>query len=289
MKTISFILAGAAVATALTGCKSNNQYVATNTVGEVKTESLNQTDGVIQHVLFGEWIATQVGDQAVSGDKRPFVIFSKDATNPYIVKYYANNGCNIINGQFAVTPGGKMESASEAASTMMMCHDAPYEVGTTMALSTVRSYTMEKIGSDYLMYLKDGNGVTTMILRKYESGFINGAWEVTEISGTKVSQDKNIRFVIDLPEHKIHGNAGCNIFNGSVSSDPDVQNSLRINDVITTRMTCPDINLEQKFLTALAGVSNATQGNDRDSVTLLDGSGQTIMKLTRIDPSEIDE
>jgi len=284
MIKLPYILAGAAIIILLPGCKSK-QYVQTDTMSTVKTETLGQTDGVIQKMLFGQWTATKVGDQTVSGDNRPSVIFEKDSSNPYLVRYYANNGCNTLNGILAVTPGGKMEAATEGTSTMMLCHDAPYETGVNMALNSVRTYIMEKTDTDYLLYMKDANGMTTMVLRKAQEKFINGAWKVTAIGETKIPSGKNIKFVIDLPEHKIHGNAGCNVFNGSLSESPDVENSLRIDKVATTRMMCPDMDLEQRFLEALSNVRTVAPGNG-NTATMFDASGQQVISLTRIEATE---
>lgn len=274
------------IALTLSSCKSN-QYVATNTVGTVKTETLGQTENVVKNVVFGQWTVLNVGDQAVTGENRPYINFQKDASNPYLAKFYANDGCNMINGTFAITPGGKMEPTGEPAKTMMLCPDAPYEVGVTMAINTVRTYTIEKVGPEYLLYMKDGRGITTMTLRKSEIAYANGAWAITAINGNNLNPNRSVPEInIDIDSSRIHGNAGCNVFNGKVSTDPDVQNSIKFSEIVTTRMTCPDIDIEQAFLQTLANVTSVHQADNGDALIMKDASGKVVLHLVRIEQTE---
>lgn len=275
------IVMTAALAAMLCLGACNSRKVAVTTTGEVKTETLNQTEGAIEQVLYGQWIASNVGGAAVTGDDRPYIVFDKSTTNPFIVNVYAYDGCNILNGALAVTPGGQMSRTSEFLSTMKMCADAQYEIGFTMALNTVSHYTIEQVGRDYLLYIKNAQGNTTMTLRKSDLGFANGAWQVTELNGSEVPEDAQMQMVIDIPEQKLHGNAGCNTMNGTIYMNPDKQNSLEFKNVATTRMTCPQIALEQQLLAALAQVTTVQLAKD-GSLLLNDASGHTLVALTHL-------
>lgn len=259
----------------------NSRQVAVTTTGQVKTETTSQTEGAIEHVLYGQWIASNVGGAAVTGDNRPYMVFDKSSSNPFIVNCYAFDGCNVLNGSFAVTPGGQMSRTSDFLSTMKMCHDAEYEIGFTMAVNTVHSYAIEQVGRDYLLYIKNEQGATTMTLRKSDLGFANGAWKVVTLNGVQVPSDSEMQMVIDIPELKLHGNAGCNTMNGSISINPDKQNSLEFKDVATTRMTCPQIGLEQQFLSALSQVTSVELAKDGD-LLLQDASGHTLVQLKKL-------
>lgn len=274
----SIIITAAAV---LFLCSCNSRKVAVTTTGQAKTETATQTEGAIQKVLYGQWIATNINGTAVTGNDRPYMVFDESSTNPFIVNLYAYDGCNILNGALAVTPGGQMSRTSEFLSTMKMCPDAQYEIGFTMALNTVSKYSIEQVGRDYLLYIKNAQGNTTMTLRKSDLGFANGAWQVTKLNGTAVPTDVEMQMVIDIPEQKLHGNAGCNTMNGSIYMNPDIQNSLEFKNIATTRMTCPQIALEQQLLTALAQVTTVQLGKD-GSLMLVDANGHTLVTLTKL-------
>ena len=274
----SIIITAAAV---LFLCSCNSRKVAVTTTGQVKTETATQTEGAIQKVLYGQWIATNINGTAVTGNDRPYMVFDESSTNPFIVNLYAYDGCNILNGALAVTPGGQMSRTSEFLSTMKICPDAQYEIGFTMALNTVSKYSIEQVGRDYLLYIKNAQGNTTMTLRKSDLGFANGAWQVTKLNGTAVPTDVEMQMVIDIPEQKLHGNAGCNTMNGSIYMNPDKQNSLEFENIASTRMTCPQIALEQQLLTALAQVTTVQLGKD-GSLMLDDANCHTLVTLTKL-------
>lgn len=281
-KLIMKIIVVAALSTTVAGCNSSKQVAEATQAGTVKTETLKQTEGAISHVLYGEWTAFDVNGTAVVGDDRPYVIFDKSEDNPFLVRCYANNGCNTLNGTLAVTPGGNMKPTSDFASTMRACADAPYELGFNLALNYVTGYKLEQVGSEYLLYLTDDSGKNLMILRKADAGFMSGAWKVTSIEGKQISADNELEMVVDIPELRVHGNAGCNVFNGALFIDPAKQNSLQFKDLTTTRMTCPDIALEQQFLLALEEVETVVPGKNNTAI-LKDKSGKVLVTLTKLD------
>ncbi|MCI9607048.1 MAG: META domain-containing protein [Muribaculaceae bacterium] len=285
MKHSNSIIAAAALAITATGCSIFSPKPTVNvnkSTGEVKTESATETVAAIDKILYGEWTVANVNGQAVTGDDRPYVVFDTTSVNPFRLKVYANNGCNTINGDMSVTPGGDMHKASEFLSTMMYCADAPYEIGINMAFETVKSFNIEKIGNDYLLYMKNSAGNPLMILRKSDISFVNGAWTVTKIGNEDVAEDKGVKLVIDVPELRVHGNTGCNILNGNIFVDPDKQNSLQFKDLATTRMMCPDIENEQKFLVALEQVETVVPGPDGTTALLKDAHGKTLIALKRL-------
>lgn len=279
MKLYYFIPAVALLIVAA-GCGSSKN-VAVNETGTVKTETVSQTEGVIHKVLFGSWIAKTVNGQAVEGTDRPYVEFGEDAANPFLVKCYAYDGCNYINGEYAITPGGEMKRASELISTMRMCEGAKYEMGFNLGLNNVTNYVIEKVGMDYTLNLKNAVGETLISFVKSGSDFINGAWNVTSINGTSVDPDLGIQVVVDLNQGTIHGNAGCNTLNGKATTNPDKSGSISFSNVATTRMTCPAIATEQAFLSALATVVSVAPGQTTDGASLRNAEGVVVITLTR--------
>ena len=285
MKHSKIITAASLLAILASGCSlfTTKPTVSVNkTTGAVVVSSPTQTVAAIDKVLYGEWTVANVNGTAVTGDERPYVVFDTTSVNPFQLKVYADNGCNVLNGELAVTPGGEMRKVSDFLSTMKYCADAPYEIGINMAFDAVASFNVEKIGNDYLMYMKNASGTTLMVLRKCDITFINGAWTVTRLGNQEISEDKDMKLVFDIPELKVHGNTGCNILNGNIFVDPDKQNSLQFKDLATTRMMCPDIENEQRFLVALEQVETAVPGADGTTAQLKDAQGQVLIVLKRL-------
>ena len=284
MKSISTTLIGAALLTlGLAACNTSKKTI--QVAGPVAVKNTAQTNAAVHKILYGEWLVYKVGNQTVTGSDRPYIIFdgANEPEKTNMVKTYANNGCNIINGVYEITPGGKMERASEFISTMRLCPDAPYEMGMTLAMNDVKKFDLDKIGNDYLLSMKNANDSTLMVLRKYDLNFINGALSVTSVNGTILTSDSGINLVIDTPEQKIHGNVGCNTMNGKIILNPDRQNSIGFSQMITTRMTCPQIETEQELLQALSKVTTVMPTDDMAGALLKDEAGNTIITLKRIE------
>lgn len=285
MRHIRIISAAAGVAILASGCSlfTTKPTVSVNkTTGAIVVSSPTETAAAIDQILYGQWNVAHVGNLQVTGDERPYVVFDTTSVNPFQLKVYADNGCNILNGDLAVTPGGEMRKVSEFLSTMKYCADAPYEIGINMAFNAVASFKVEKIGNDYLMYMNDSAGKNLMVLRKCDISFINGAWTVTKLGNETLPADAGLKLVIDVPELKVHGQTGCNILNGSIFVDPDKKNSIQFKNLATTRMMCPDLEREQAFLVALEEVERVDPGHDASTAELKDADGKTLIVLKRL-------
>lgn len=229
--------------------------------------------------LNGEWNIDNVNGQKVTGEERPALTF--DLTQG---RLYGNNGCNIINANLITAKGNKLRF-DKMLSTRRLCADAPFEYIINTTLDKVRSYKISRYGHEYYLDLFNDRGHLIMVLRKHNMDFLNGAWRVTAVNG-KPNSNEAIRFVIDLPEKKLHGNAGCNIVNGEISVDPDVSNSVQFYNLATTRMMCPDIATETEVLVALEETEKAFAKND-DTVTFVNHAGKPVLSLVRIDPASL--
>ena len=288
MKTLKLMIAAAVTASILAGCGSMKKTTpttgntpATSTVGDNKAKHDTRA---IDKVLFSEWTAMNVGGTAVTGGERPYIVFDTVAVNPYMAKFYAYNGCNVINGSVAVTAGGSMKKASDYPSTMRYCADAPYEMGMAMLLDNIDSYKIEKVGNDYILYLYGADKKTqNMVLRRSDLAWLNGAWSVRRIGDKVFDADNGMQLVIDIPEKHLHGNTGCNVLNGDIASNPDVQHSITFSNIITTRMMCPEIDYEQTLLDALGKVATASMGGNDNEADLRDAKGTLLIELVRLD------
>lgn len=229
--------------------------------------------------LDGEWNIDNVNGQKVTGEERPFITFDLSQG-----RIYGNNGCNIVNADAVTGKGNKLQFTG-MMSTQKYCANAPFEHLINTTLDQVRSYKISRYGHEYYLDLFNDRGHLIMVLRKHNMDFLNGAWRVTAING-QPNSNEGVQFVFDLPEKKIHGNAGCNIINGEISIDPDVTNSVQFSNIASTRMMCPDIATETAVLVALEETEKAFAKSD-DTVTFVNHSGKPVLQLIRIDPRSL--
>lgn len=241
----------------------------------VKVEVM-RLDSVSVMQLNGMWTLRSINgvtlsvDKGDSEDNRPYINFDSRTG-----KFYANDGCNTINGNFRASQDKKLQ-LDLVLSTMMLCPDAKYEQQFKTGLANAVSFKRENVDNDNILTLYNDKGSVIMTLVRPETDFLNGSWKVVAINGKSVSSDK-VNMVIDIPEEKVHGNAGCNIFNGKIFVDPDKKGSIQFQELIVTRMMCPDIETETAFLIALESVETARSVNGE--AQLLDSKNNAVITL----------
>lgn len=284
-KIIYFVLAGMALPLASCSLFGPKNEVKEEAVLPQDRESIAVNNDPKQYspeelrrgIVKGDWaIETVYGKDAV-GEKAPFLKFVPDEK-----RVYGNNGCNVINATYRYNPADSLISFDNLISTMMACGMeglTDYEINT--ALGATRRYTWELKDSDYYLHFFDEAGREVMGLMHQNFQFLNGAWLVTGVEGEAVD-NPDMKMVIDVDEGKVHGNTGCNIFNGSLEIDMDAANSISFSGIGMTRMACPDVN-ESAFIVALEEAS-AARPVSATEVRLYDNSHKEVMRLLRTNP-----
>lgn len=224
--------------------------------------------------LNGEWTVAEVNGAKVTGEEnRPYINFSVAEK-----RFYGSNGCNILNGDFIVN--GNNLTFENVIATQKACYEAPFEYEINYTIGQVKSYMVDRIGNEYYLSLFDDNKVQTMVLRKHNMDYLNGAWQVMTIDNESCDGE-GVQMVIDIPELKLHGNTGCNIVNGQLLIDPDKENSIQFHQLISTLKACPNQSVETSFLVALEKVESAKKG-EGDTVLMYDKNGIVVLVLKRI-------
>jgi len=222
--------------------------------------------------LSGEWVIQKVSGQTIKGDNRPYIFFE-----PEKMQFYGSNGCNIING-YIVSNNTKELAFTDVATSMRTCgQSTKTEFLINNAIADVTNFEIKTTGDESLLNLYSKNGRTLIALSRHNISYVNGAWVVKSINGTDIDNDR-LKFIIDLPERKIHGFAGCNIINGKIFTDPDKINSIQFQDITSTRMACPDSSTESNLLIALEEVESCHLMDD-NTVVLSTKSGVTKITL----------
>lgn len=107
-----------------------------------------------------------------------------------------------------------------------------------------------------------------------------GEWTIYTVGGHKVTGENRPYINFSMEDNKIYGSNGCNIVNGDMALDGQ---SLRLNNVISTMMACPDAPYEQAINLALENTrtySIAKKGHEF-YLELKNGSKQTVMVLRK--------
>ncbi|HEX6848887.1 MAG TPA: META domain-containing protein [Chitinophagaceae bacterium] len=82
----------------------------------------------------------------------------------------------------------------------------------------------------------------------------NQQWVVAQMKGVPVQQSggrRDAHIVFDVAAKRFSGNGGCNQINGSYRLD---KNDIKFTDVVSTKMSCPDLEFENTFLSTLSSI-----------------------------------
>jgi heat shock protein HslJ len=88
-------------------------------------------------------------------------------------------------------------------------------------------------------------------------------WVVIEMKGVPVQQSggrRDAHITFDIAQKKFAGNGGCNQINGGYTLD---KSEIHFTDVVSTKMSCNDIEFENTFLATLSSVDHyEVRGSD---------------------------
>ena len=83
----------------------------------------------------------------------------------------------------------------------------------------------------------------------------NQRWVVVEMKGVPVQQSESRRDAFlrfEVTEKRFSGNGGCNQISGNYTIE---KKEIHFGEVISTKMSCNDINFETVFLSTLSGIN----------------------------------
>jgi heat shock protein HslJ len=243
----------------------------------VKTQSVTPDhNGSLANAIQGEWVITAVGTTTIKQDEdMPYINFSTDED-----RFYASNGCNIINGDFAIDEANNLQLMNTLM-TQKMCAEIKYDskISQVLAEGTNIACKFEKKGHESYLTLTNQKSGMTLTLRRHNMDFLNGLWTVKKINSTAVN-DEEMNIFFDIESLKVHGNTGCNYFNGVIRIDPHQANSLNLSEMGVTRMSCPDSDRELQYMVALEEATSAVKIT-QSTVALLNSQGKQVIVLER--------
>lgn len=225
----------------------------------------------------GEWDIVSVKGEAVDAEEAPYIGFDQKTG-----RVYGHAGCNRLMGAYHVDSlkAGKM-NFSQVAATRMMCPDMTLEQNVLEALGNVAGFSH----TGDTVELKDAGGKAVMTLQKRVKPAVTlddlaGRWVISSIGQVAVGEvERTPELNFDLEAKRVHGNASCNVINGSFSQEEGKPVSLRFSQMISTMMACPNMDTEQSILQALDKVRAFDRGEEEGTLVLLDGNGYPVLTL----------
>lgn len=229
----------------------------------------------IAKTIAGEWVITAAGTTKISRDEdMPYINFV-----PAENRFYGSNGCNVLNGGFVVK--GKTLTFKNVLSTMKYCAGIDFEqkINAVVCDDKPLTVSISRHKDRTVLTMSDAQGQKVLTLTRHKMDFLNGYWFVTSINGKSVN-DEEANIFIDVNECKVHGNTGCNFFNGNIHIDPENPGNISFSGMAVTHMACEKGDQERNMLLALEDTSTArTQGHD--VVILIDRHGREVLTLRR--------
>lgn len=139
------------------------------------------------------------------------------------------------------------------------------------------SYKVQEASLIQLMQngeIVQGDLADTYVLKKQKKSLRSTTWVFTQEETLDEEQAIWLRF--NEEESFIYGFSGCNRFQASYSLQAD--SLLNIGQIISTKMMCSDMEIEDAFLNAL-GKTSSCQIIDSKLLHFLDDKGHKLMQL----------
>ena len=261
MRKLTVIISGLLALAMATSCQSKKE--------ETPLSALN-----------GEWNIVKIDGKELStssNHEAPFIVFDT-ATG----QLYGFSGCNRMMGSFNTDTQPGILQLEPVNTTRMACPDMTVEQSVIEALSKVKSFAKEM---DYKMVLRGADDKDIMVIEKKKNDItvsdLAGQWEIIEVQNEQVpSGMENQPFIeFNEAEARIHGNAGCNIFNGGYQIEEGNPLAISFPNTITTMMSCPDMEIESKIINALNGVASFDKVDN--GVGLYNAEGLLVLVLQK--------
>lgn len=136
------------------------------------------------------------------------------------------------------------------------------------------------VGENYLLQLdREGEPFTGEFaeahrLTKATPGLLEKYWKLTELGDEPIvfqeGQQREAHLILRFEGDRVNGHAGCNRFSGTYTLDAD-QQALSFSPLAATKMACPAMQLERKYLQSLQRVSRYRL--EGDNLVLLQDNG----------------
>ena len=108
---------------------------------------------------------------------------------------------------------------------------------------------------------------------------LDGEWNIIAVNGDKIESATSPYLGFDMDENRLYGNAGCNRMTGSFEVDTLNPGKIHFGTIGTTRMMCPDMDVESRVLEALNTVKSYAE--TESGIELADAEGNAVLTLEK--------
>ena len=108
---------------------------------------------------------------------------------------------------------------------------------------------------------------------------LDGEWNIIAVNGDKIESATSPYLGFDMDENRLYGNAGCNRMTGSFEVDTLNLGKIHFGTIGTTRMMCPDMDVESRVLEALNTVKSYAE--TESGIELADAEGNAVLTLEK--------
>lgn len=92
------------------------------------------------------------------------------------------------------------------------------------------------------------------------ASFQGTTWIATEINGQAMGSGSRVFFIYNAATRSVSGNGGCNTFSGDCRVEGE---SLTIGPLVSTKMACNNLSLENSYFKALQSATRYTLAGDK--------------------------
>ncbi|WP_163272991.1 META domain-containing protein [Dysgonomonas sp. 511] len=252
MKTIKFLFMASIAMFMLYGCSS--------------------VKNVTKEQLADKWMLKSINNRLAADafpNRTPYLLFNFD-----IDQVSGNGGCNTYSGKFTYN-GGEFV-ASNLISTMMACADASEE---STLLKLLGKKSKLSLVNGELVFLQDNKPVMMFERAKpLSAADLAGTWKLVSMNGKSISEGDAVKtptLEFNFVENRLHGSTGCNNYNGGFSLENNV---LELKPLVTTRMMCPKMDVEQEFVKTFTGRIDIDKDGNK---LVLRKDNKTIMHFSK--------
>lgn len=141
--------------------------------------------------------------------------------------------------------------------------------GNVITLGEGERVRLFKVVENQLILLDKGGNVITgeladkYILAKVNTDMVEKYWKLTELFGEPVITPegaKEVHMILKIEGNRVHGNSGCNLFNGTYTLKPG--NKISFSQMASTMMMCLQMDTENKMNQVFKQVDNYVQHAD---------------------------
>lgn len=233
-------------------------------------QSCHNKKVLTQNELTGVWVLKTInGKEAKKVFAGAIPTLQFDFENNTV---FGTGGCNRYTGSFSYQNG--IFAAPKLATTRMLCTEDNLEGEFLLELSNVNN-TLDIVdgtlnishdGKTVLVFekgtLEENSEKTVGVL---DINKLEGTWTLQSIDGNEadssfVGEGAIIpTLTFNLADKKIMGKGGCNSYNSTFSIEG---NTMIVGPIALTRMTCPNIANETRFLQAISDTTLLSMPNE---------------------------